>query len=68
MNLALDLLEQADEPRTTWQSPLKWIGKKNWKSFYSNPDLLSEHEIAERKAQFDLGKEKAKALREKISK
>ena len=63
VNLALDLLEQAEGPRTTWQSPLKWIGKRNWKSVYSNPDLLSASEIAERRAKFDEGKIKAKALR-----
>jgi hypothetical protein len=68
LNLALDLLEQAKEPNTTWQSPLKWIGKRNWKNYYSNPDLLSDNEIAERKAQFEEGKVKAKALRINVGK
>jgi D-proline reductase (dithiol) PrdB len=68
VNLALDLLEQAEEPNTTWQSPLTWVGKSNWKTYYSNPDLLSANEIAERKAQFEEGKAKAKALRMKVGK
>jgi len=28
--LALDLLENATEPRTTLQSPFKWSGTKDW--------------------------------------
>ena len=68
INLALDLLVQADKPRTTRQSPFKWIGRKNWKTFYSNPDLLSTDEIANRRAKFVDGKEKAKALRIKTKK
>jgi D-proline reductase (dithiol) PrdB len=68
LSLALDLLEQAEGPNTTWQSPLKWIGKRDWKTYYSNPDLLSAGEINERKAQFEEGKEKAKALRIKMEK
>ncbi len=55
INRAIDLLDQAEQPRTTWQSPLKWIGQENWKSFYSNPDLLSEKQIAELKAEFKGG-------------
>ncbi len=55
INRAIDLLDQAEQPRTTWQSPLKWIGQENWKSFYSNPDLLSEKQIAELKAEFEGG-------------
>ncbi len=55
INRAIDLLDQAEQPRTTWQSPLKWIGQENGKSFYSNPDLLSEKQIAELKAEFKGG-------------
>lgn len=65
ISLALELFEQATEARTTWQSPLKWIGQKNWKTFYSNPDLLTKAQIAERRAQFEQGKKEAKALQVK---
>lgn len=68
LNLALDLLEQAQNANTTWQSPLKWIGKRHWKTYYSNPDLLSSSEIAVRKTQFEDAKVKAKALRTKVGK
>ncbi len=61
---ALDLLESAEAAGAVAQSPLKWIGKPEWKSFYSNPDLLSAEEIAERKAKFEEGKRVAKNIRD----
>ncbi|MEP5199202.1 MAG: glycine reductase, partial [Paracoccaceae bacterium] len=64
LNAALHLLENAAGPGSVVQTPLKWIGRKDWKSFYSNPDLLSAEEIAERRAKFDEGKAVARALRE----
>jgi acyl-CoA synthetase (AMP-forming)/AMP-acid ligase II len=64
LNSALDLLESAKAPGALSQSPLKWIGKPNWKSLYSNPDLLSSEEIASRKAKFEEGKRIAKNIRQ----
>ena len=61
---ALDLLIQADTPRTSWHSPLGWRGKKNWKEDYSNIAKLSAAEIAKRRADFDNAKEDVKASRQ----
>jgi hypothetical protein len=60
----LTLLETAAEPRTTLTSPLRWSGSDEWKGDYSNVKLLSAEEIARRRAEFDRGKEAAKAIRE----
>lgn len=64
LELALALLETAAEPRTTLQSPLRWSESDAWKQDYSNVKLLSAEEIACRRAEFDRGKEAAKAIRE----
>jgi hypothetical protein len=64
LELALALLETAAEPRTTLQSPLRWSASSEWKRDYSNFRLLSAEEIARRRAEFDRGKEAAKAIRE----
>jgi D-proline reductase (dithiol) PrdB len=64
LELALVLLETAAEPRTTLQSPLRWGASSEWKRDYSNFRLLSAEEIARRRAEFDRGKEAAKAIRE----
>jgi D-proline reductase (dithiol) PrdB len=64
LELALALLDTAAEPRTTLQSPLAWSASGDWKRDYSNVELLSTEEIARRRAEFDRGKEAAKAIRE----
>ena len=66
LNMALDLLEQAKASRTTTQSPLKWNGVPDWKDDYSNAAKLSSEEIAQRRAAFDIAKNTAKKLREKV--
>lgn len=50
---ALDLLASATAPRSTVQSPLTWAGATDWKRNYSNVLLLSEEELASRRAAFD---------------
>jgi hypothetical protein len=67
LELALTLLENAAEPRTTLQSPLRWSESAEWKLDYCNPERLSPEELARRRAEFDRGKEAAKALRESIA-
>ena len=67
LELALTLLETAAGPRTTLQSPLKWSESAEWKLDYCNIERLSPEEIARRRAEFDRGKEAAKALRESIA-
>jgi hypothetical protein len=64
LDLALALLQAAPGPRTTMQSPLVWSSASaDWKLDYSNIARLSPEEIARRRAEFDRGKEVAKALR-----
>ena len=58
--MALDLFANANEPGTTIQSPIKWPGNPDWKRDYSNAALLSQDEIARRRAEFDKGKQAAK--------
>ena len=61
IELALRVLESAPGPRTTVQNPLRWSEDPSWKLDYSNIDQLSAEEIAQRRAEFDRGKEIAKA-------
>ena len=59
--LALAVLESAPGPRTTVQNPIRWNADGRWKLDFSNVDQLSTEEIARRRAEFDRGKEIAKA-------
>lgn len=63
LELALRLLDVAPGPRTTVQSPQRWAEDPGWKLDYSNIDRLAPEEIARRRAEFDAGKEIAKAGR-----
>ncbi len=67
LELALTLLETAAEPRTTLQSPLRWSESAEWKLDYCNPERLAPEELARQRADFDRGKEEAKALRDAIA-
>jgi D-proline reductase (dithiol) PrdB len=64
LELALHLLESAPGPRTTLQSPLRWSENADWKLDYCNPERLSAEELARRRAEFERGRETARALRE----
>ena len=64
LELALRLLESAPGPRSTLQSPLRWTDSADWKLDYSNIERLSAEEISRRRAEFDLAKSQAKALRD----
>ena len=59
--LALRVLESAPGPRTTVQNPIRWDADGRWRLDFSNIDQLSKEEIARRRAEFDRGKEIAKA-------
>jgi D-proline reductase (dithiol) PrdB len=63
LELALQLLESATTARTTVQSPLRWSESSDWKLDYSSIERLTPAEIARRRAEFDRGKQEAKALR-----
>lgn len=54
--LAVNLLQDAEAPRTTLHSGLAWIGRANWKNDYSNAALLSPEELAARRREFEKGK------------
>lgn len=62
---ALALLESATAPRTTVQSPQRFSNDHAWKQSYSNAALLSDEEIARRRADFDLQKSAAREVRER---
>jgi D-proline reductase (dithiol) PrdB len=64
LELALAVLDTAAEPRTTLQSPLTWADSVEWKLDYCNAARMSPGELARRRAEFDRGKEQAKAIRE----
>ena len=61
LELALRVLETAPGPRATVQNPIRWNADGLWKLDFSNIDQLSKEEIARRRADFDRGKEVAKA-------
>jgi D-proline reductase (dithiol) PrdB len=65
LELALQVLETAPAARMTVQSPLRWSSDAAWKLDYSNTDRLSPEELARRRAEFDRGKEVARAIRER---
>ena len=64
LELALRLLESAPGPRTTMRSPLRWSEHTDWKLDYCNPARLDPEELRRRRAEFDRGKEAARAIRE----
>ena len=64
INAALELVQTAQAPRTTVQSPYTWPGVANWKDDYSNPDKLSSEEIQRRRAAFDSAKTIVKSSRQ----
>ena len=64
LELALRVLESAPAARTTVQSPLRWSASADWKLDYSNIERLTPEEIRRRRAEFDRGKEEAKARRQ----
>ncbi len=61
--LAVRLLAEADAPRSTMRSPLKWNGAAGWKRDYCNVDLLSPQQLAARRQEFDRVKQEAKTAR-----
>ena len=63
LELALRLLESAPAARTTVHSSMRWSDNADWKLDYCNPERLSADEIARLRAEFDRGKETARAIR-----
>jgi hypothetical protein len=65
--MALDLLQAAAGPRTTVQSPQSWSASADWKLDYCNPERESPAELARLRAEFEAGKETARALRSLVA-
>ncbi len=66
LDQALELLAQAQRPRTTWVSPQRWSEDPSWKLDYSNPERMSPAEL---KAAWDEAEKvriEARALREQV--
>jgi D-proline reductase (dithiol) PrdB len=63
LEMALDLLQAATGPRTTVQSPQRWSTSADWKLDYCNPERAAPGELARLRAEFEAGKETARALR-----
>lgn len=64
LSLALDLLEAASEPRTTWRNPRAWPGPPGWKRDYLNLDGLTSADLARLRLENDAAKTTAQALRD----
>jgi D-proline reductase (dithiol) PrdB len=65
LRLALQLLCEAKDSQTTWQSPQRWSDTDAWKADYANPELLSAEELASLRDEAERVRIEAKALREK---
>jgi hypothetical protein len=63
LELALRLLEDATQPRTTTRSPLRWSDDRSWKRDYNRVEGLTPEELAERRAAFDAAKVVARERR-----
>lgn len=63
LGLALDLLETAQAPRTTLQSPLRWREDAAWKRDFCRIDHLSTAEIARLRAAHEEHRDIARAGR-----
>lgn len=61
LELALKLLESADAPQTTMQSPLIWSDDASWKLDYNNIERMPAEELTRRRAEFDRQKQAANA-------
>jgi hypothetical protein len=64
--LALDLLVQAQQARTTWVSPQRWSEDPRWKLDYSNPERMSPAELKAAWDEAEQVRTEAKALREQV--
>ena len=64
LTLALQLLAQAQTPRTTWKSPQIWPGPPDWKNDYANPERLTPAERAHLRMAAEASRIEARKLRE----
>ena len=64
LEMALGLLESAEQARCTAASPQVWSTTSTWKLDYSNAERLTPEELQRRRAEFDAAKAQAKGIRE----
>jgi hypothetical protein len=64
LGLALSLLEQAFAPRTTVQSPMRWLRERDWKRHVMNVAALTPEELEQRRAENRAIKQVAQAVRD----
>lgn len=65
LGLALDLLQEAEAPRTTWRAPVRWPGDPAWKRSYCNTDALTPEDLTRRRAAFDAAKATARIMQDR---
>ncbi|HSG90313.1 MAG TPA: hypothetical protein VLA56_13955 [Pseudomonadales bacterium] len=64
LELALDLLEAANGPRTTVRSPQRWSDDPSWKLEFQNVARIPPAELRRRRAEFDRIKAVAQEVRD----
>jgi glycine/betaine/sarcosine/D-proline reductase family selenoprotein B len=65
LDLALHLLESAESPRTTAQSPQRWSDDPSWKSDFDNIETLSPADLARLRAEHERHRAIARAGQER---
>jgi hypothetical protein len=63
VEIALQLLTQAQQPRTTWTSPQVWSEDPSWKLDYANPERMTPEELKSAWDEAEKVRIEAKALR-----
>ena len=66
LTLALNVLAQATQARTTWVSPQRWSEDPSWKLDYANPERMSEAELKAAWIEAEKVRVEAKALRQQV--
>lgn len=64
LEMALGLLESAEQERCTAASPQVWSATSTWKLDYCNAARLTPEALRQRRAEFDAGKAHAKQIRD----
>ena len=63
LGIALELLQHADAPRTTLQSPQVWSDDSSWKRDFDNIEVLSPADLARLRAEHERHRAIARAAR-----
>jgi hypothetical protein len=63
LQAALRLLQDAQQPNTTWISPQRWADDDDWKLDYSNPDRMTPEQLQAARAEAEQVRLQARELR-----